>query len=177
MSHMPGFRPFKMSAETNTRPFAEDVAYYLTQAPRQLPSRYLYDELGSSLFEPICPLPWYSLTRREQHLLPAHGETIFERLAGLSTVVELGPGSGEKLVTLMADHSGRDVTVHLVDVSAAALEKATRAVTSCCALPIVEHQTTYQAGLAEVRPSVTTGKTLVLFLGSNIGNFDPPGVD
>ena len=84
------------------RAFAEDVAYYLAQTPRQLPSRYLYDELGSSLFEAICRLPWYRITRTEQqpaedargrHLRPA---------APISTVVELGPGSGEKLVTLMA---------------------------------------------------------------------------
>ena len=53
-----------MSAETNTRAFAEDVAYYLTLTPRQLPSQYLYDELGSSLFESICRLPWYPITRR-----------------------------------------------------------------------------------------------------------------
>src|SRR5262245_39256860 len=163
--------------EAHTRAFAEDVAYYLTQTPRQLPSRYLYDELGSSLFEAICRLPWYSITRTEQHLLRARRQVIFERLAGLSTVVELGPGSGEKLVTLLADHLEREVTVHLVDVSAAALDKAARAVTACCALPIVEHQTTYEAGPAGVRPSVTAGKTLVVFLGSNIGNFDPPGVD
>jgi len=125
--------------EAHTRAFAEDVAYYLRQAPRQLPSRYLYDELGSSLFEAICRLPWYSITRTEQHLLRAHRQAIFERLNGLSTVVELGPGSGEKLVTLLADHAEREVTVHLVDVSAAALDKATRAVTTCCALPIIEH--------------------------------------
>jgi dimethylhistidine N-methyltransferase len=163
--------------ETNLRAFAEDVAYYLTQTPRQLPSRYLYDELGSSLFEAICRLPWYPITRTEQRLLHRHREVIFNRLGLVSTVVDLGAGSGEKLLTLLADHSDRDVTVHLVDISAAALDKATSAVTASTALPIVMHQTTYEAGLLEVSSDPSNGKTLVVFLGSNIGNFDPPGTD
>src|SRR4029453_16055298 len=117
MSLMPGFRPFKMSAETNTRPFAEDVAYYLRQAPRQLPSRYLYDELGSTLFEAICRLPWYRITRTEQQLLSSHSRQILDRLAPLATLIELGPGAGEKLVTLVAGHPCAGLTVHLVDVS------------------------------------------------------------
>jgi L-histidine Nalpha-methyltransferase len=164
-------------SETTVRPFADDVAYYLTQTPRQLPSRYLYDELGSSLFEAICRLPWYPITRTEQRLLGLHRQAIFNRLGVVSTIVDLGPGSGEKLLTLMADHSDREVTIHLVDISAAALDKATSAVAASTALPIVTHQTTYEAGLLEVRPDSSSGKTLVVFLGSNIGNFDPPGTD
>ena len=106
--------------------FAEDVANALTQNPRQLPCRYLYDELGSSLFEAICRLPWYRVTRTEQSLLRTHAGAIFSRLPPISTVVELGPGSGEKLETLMAACPRRDVTVHLVDVSPAALASAAR---------------------------------------------------
>src|SRR5262245_55759004 len=163
--------------ERNIRAFADDVAYYLTLTPRQLPSKYLYDELGSSLFDAICRLPWYPITRAEQHLLQTNRRAIFELLSPVSTVVELGPGNGDKLVTLMADRSERDVTTHLVDVSAAALETATRTLAASCALPIVTHQATYEVGLSEVRPKSSNGKTLVVFLGSNIGNFDPPGVD
>jgi L-histidine N-alpha-methyltransferase len=166
---------FKTSSDT--RAFAEDVAYYLTQAPRQLPSRYLYDELGSSLFEAICRLPWYPITRAEQSLLEAHCKTIFSRLSLVSTVVELGPGDGEKLVTLLGGQEERDVTIHLVDVSAAALEQAAAAVSSQYASPIVLHRATYEQGLSEVRPDSSGGRMLVLFLGSNIGNFDPPGAD
>ena len=57
--------------------FASDVAYYLTLQPRQLPSRYLYDPLGSALFEAICRLPWYGLTRAETRLLTAHGPDVW----------------------------------------------------------------------------------------------------
>jgi L-histidine Nalpha-methyltransferase len=163
--------------DATTRAFAEDVAYYLTLSPRQLPSRYLYDELGSSLFEAICRLPWYAITRTEQRLLRAHRQTIFDQLGPVSTIVDLGPGSGEKLLTLIAEHSERDLTIHLVDVSSAALDKATLGVAGSSSLPIVVHQATYEVGLLEVRPAVATGKTLVVFLGSNIGNFDPPGAD
>jgi L-histidine Nalpha-methyltransferase len=163
--------------EASTRAFAEDVAYYLTLAPRQLPSQYLYDELGSALFEAICRLPWYAITRTEQQLLLANRRAIFDRLSSLSTVVELGPGSGDKLVTLLAERSEQELTVHLVDISAEALDKATRAVAACCALPIVVHQATYEAGLSEIRFGGSPGRTLVMFLGSNIGNFDPPGAD
>src|SRR5262245_15899970 len=136
--------------DTNIRAFADDVAYYLTMTPRQLPSQYLYDELGSSLFEAICRLPWYPITRAEQHLLQTHRRDIFDRLSRLSTVVELGPGNGDKLVTLLAEPAKRDLTIHLVDISAAALEKATRAVESRHALAIAAHQATYEAGLSEI---------------------------
>jgi dimethylhistidine N-methyltransferase len=155
--------------------FAADVAYALTQAPRQLPSRYLYDELGSALFEAICRLPWYRVARTEQSLLKARADDIFSRLPPISTVVELGPGSGEKLVTLMAAAPGRDVTIHLVDVSRAALDTAVTALAAQSTLPVVAHQATYEEGLSAIgRPG---GQTLVVFLGSNIGNFDPPATD
>ncbi|HUD72271.1 MAG TPA: L-histidine N(alpha)-methyltransferase, partial [Dongiaceae bacterium] len=49
--------------------FAADVRHFLTEQPRQLPSRYLYDAVGSALFEVICVLPWYPLTRAEMRLL------------------------------------------------------------------------------------------------------------
>ena len=45
--------------------FAADVAFYLQQTPRQLPSRYFYDGLGSALFDAICRLPWYWVARAE----------------------------------------------------------------------------------------------------------------
>ena len=75
--------------------FAADVRYYLSLTPPQLPSRYLYDDIGSALFETICLLPWYTITRAEMRLLAAHGADIFRRLPSLGTIVELGPGSGE----------------------------------------------------------------------------------
>jgi hypothetical protein len=139
-------RPSAASGPTEAgTTFADDVAYYLAQTPRQLPSRYLYDELGSSLFEAICRLPWYHITRTEQRLLRAHADEIFGRLRSVASVVELGPGSGEKLATLMAARPEHAVTVHLVDVSSAALCKAAAALTASPSLSIVEVKETIPA--------------------------------
>lgn len=158
--------------------FAADVRYYLAQSPRQLPSRYLYDALGSALFEAICRLPWYEITRAESRLLVGHAGEIFRRVESLSTIVELGPGSGEKLRTLL-QHAGWNrspLDVHLVDVSATALQASVQTLGTVEHVRVIGHAASYESGLAEAAQQ-TTGldRTLVLFLGSNIGNFDPPG--
>ena len=130
------------------------------------------------MFEAICRLPWYRITRAEQHLLTVHARDIIARAGPLSTLVELGPGSGEKLATLVSAHPSRALTVHLVDVSLSALEAATRALDAHAEVTVEPHQSTYEDGLSEVaRCRRTDGRTLALFLGSNIGNFDPPGAD
>ena len=160
--------------------FAADVQYYLTQDPRQLPSRYLYDALGSALFDAICRLPWYGITRAERRLLERHGGEVFRRVPKVSTIVELGSGSGEKLRVLIdaADREARINTVHLVDVSASALESSARALASLEQIEVRTHQATYEAGLGEVaQQRQSADGMLALFLGSNIGNFDPPGAD
>ena len=166
--------------ELSTAQFAADVHYYLVQSPRQLPSRYFYDDLGSALFEAICRLPWYGITRAESRLLAAHGRDVFQSLKGLSTIVELGSGSGDKLRALIetAGPRRRLLNVHLVDVSPSALELSSRTLASLDDLRIVTHQTTYEAGLGDAaREPGGAARTLVLFLGSNIGNFDPPGAE
>lgn len=157
--------------------FAADVRYYLTQNPRQLPSRYLYDALGSALFEAICQLPWYGITRAESRLLVAHAAEMFRRLASLSTIVELGPGSGEKLRALLngAGSERAPIDVHLVDVSPNALDASMQALGSLEHVRVFAHAASYESGLERaVRQADARGRTLVLFLGSNIGNFDPP---
>src|SRR6187399_1300332 len=153
---------------------AQEIARSLTRTPRQLPSHYLYDRLGSSLFEAICRLPWYRIAKVEQRLLDNHSERIFEELGPVTSVVELGPGSGEKLATLISARTVRNVRVHLVDVSAEALEQASRTLGALPDLSILTHQATYEAGLASIgRHDAVAGKSLIVFLGSNIGNFDP----
>src|SRR5207249_6404166 len=93
------------TAEGSRSRFANDVRDFLTQHPRQLPSRYLYDDLGSALFEAICRLPWYPLTRAELRLLEAHAREVLD--AGITTVIELGSGSGDKLSALIAAAGSR----------------------------------------------------------------------
>jgi L-histidine Nalpha-methyltransferase len=168
-------------ADPSDAQFATDVQYYLMQQPRQLPSRYFYDALGSALFEAICRLPWYRITRVETRLLVAHGREIFDTLGhGLDTVVELGGGSGQKLMTLVeaGRRTASRLELRLIDVSAIALASAARALSVLDAVHVVTYEASYEAGLAQVRAArAGSGRTLTLFLGSNIGNFDPPGAD
>ena len=63
---------------------------------KELPSKYLYDDIGSALFEVITKLPEYGLTRAEERILLRHSEAIAERLTSHGMVVELGSGSGTK---------------------------------------------------------------------------------
>jgi L-histidine Nalpha-methyltransferase len=156
--------------------FAEDVRRHLALTPRQLPSRYLYDALGSALFEAICELPWYGVARAEARLLTAHRRDVFARLPRLTTIVELGPGDGRKLRTLLEGERRTDaVTAHLVDVSAAALAAASQTLSDLDSLTVITHEAAFETGLDELRRvQPKAGRALALFLGSNIGNFDPP---
>jgi len=154
--------------------FAADVRAGLATRPWQIPSRYLYDDLGSALFEAICRLPWYPITRAEERLLAVHGRELVGCVRP-ATIVELGSGSGEKLKLLLSrsDLDLSDVDIHLVDLSAAALELSAQALTSLGAARIVGHEASYEEGLSAASRGFRPGPVLVLFLGSNIGNFDP----
>lgn len=164
------------SAHVDVGAFASEVRHYLRQTPRQLPSRYLYDALGSALFDAICRLPWYPVTRAEIRLITAHGREIL-RLAGDPHVIgELGSGSGEKLALLLASAPATR-TVHLVDVSSAALDTASRTLGELPGTTVVPHQDQYEEGLQGIAAARTGTRdpALLLFLGSNIGNFDRDG--
>jgi dimethylhistidine N-methyltransferase len=192
-------RPFAAppAAARRADAFASDVQYYLGLEPRQLPSRYLYDALGSILFEAICELPWYGITRAEFRLLEAHGREILAHasmsggrsiVAGtpLARIVELGPGNGTKLRTLLdagetsprSGYNRRPLELHLIDVSGQALRQAEKAMASLEGIHVVRHEHTYEDGLRELAAApLPGGRSLVLFLGSNLGNFDRPGAE
>jgi L-histidine N-alpha-methyltransferase len=96
----------------------------------------------------------------------------------LSTIVELGSGSGDKLRMLIDADRTRvtPLNVHLVDVSRGALEQSLRTLEAVEGINVVAHESAYETGLRDAaRGPHPEGATLVLFLGSNIGNFDPPG--
>ena len=162
--------------------FATDVVRDLQREPKQLQARYLYDPLGSSLFDAICRLPWYRITRAEATLLRRHARDVADRLSRRQrdvSLVELGCGNGEKLELLIAAMP-RDVRadVHLIDISAAALDATKARVSRFAQANVSAHQGTYEQGLASVRPVIQHRPgTLAVFLGSNIGNFDPRAAD
>lgn len=165
----------RMPLDAEVAAFARDIRESLTASPRRLPSRYLYDTLGSALFEAICALPWYRLTRAETAVLERHGADILAACPHLRSVVELGPGNGAKLACLLGarDAQAMPLDVHLIDVSASALEAADARLSVMPGLNVLRHEASYEAGLGEVNSA--PGPKLVLMLGSNIGNFDRPG--
>lgn len=152
-----------------------EVAEHLNRTPRQLPTHALYDALGSALFEAICCLPWYRVTRTEQALLARHAPEILERCGDVTTVAELGPGSGEKLLTLLTSWRVPSVGVTLIDVSADALMQSERTLAGRAGIQVERVQDTYEGGLSRLRLRDSAGVPLVVFLGSNIGNFDAAG--
>ena len=158
--------------------FAADVERDLALAPKQLQSKYLYDALGSSLFEAICRLPWYRITRSETDLLARHAASVVAALGdGEGTIVELGCGSGEKIVLLAEalERRGASAHVHLIDISSQALEQSEQRLNRLRHVSVVGHWSTYEEGLRTAVAARHPDSTiLVLLLGSNIGNFDPP---
>lgn len=157
--------------------FAADVRRDLALDPKQLQSKYLYDALGSSLFEAICRLPWYRITRSESRLLECHAAAVATALGDDGTIVELGCGSGEKLVLLAEalQARGQSARVHLIDISSQALEQTEQRLGRLRHFSVVGHQSTYQEGLRHAAAQREGGgPMLVLLLGSNLGNFDRP---
>jgi L-histidine Nalpha-methyltransferase len=161
-----------MTAPVLQSTIAAEVRDHLQRTPRQLPTWLLYDSLGSALFDAICELPWYGITRAEMQLLAAHRREIFGNLPDVSQIVELGPGDGRKLLTL-AEGTTQPLIAHLVDVSAGALDRAAHTLSSAAHVVVSGHQASFEDGLDDIARLRADGRTLVLLLGSNIGNFEP----
>ena len=166
------------SIATNaTYEFAADVRAGLTRiGQKELPSKYFYDDVGSSLFEVISHLPEYGLTRADERLLRRHGDEIVDRLAGPVAVAELGSGSGKKTRWVLEALCRRQRTFYYpVEISRSALAMCERELSDIDRVSIVGFEREYLDGLLEVAASRLSGQHLfVLFLGSTIGNFDRP---
>jgi L-histidine N-alpha-methyltransferase len=171
------FAPEIAVASTGT--FADDVRRGLTASPKTLPARWLYDALGSTLFEAICLLPSYPITRAETAMLDGTAADIAHAMPGVTDVIELGPGSGSKLARLLPplSRSTSPMAAHLVDVSPDALDAAERTLSRLAHVRVVRHHAAFEAGLAQATSAPRRGRRLVAFLGSNIGNFDPGPAD
>src|SRR5258707_2718502 len=158
-----------------TYEFAADVRAGLTRTgQKELPSKYLYDNVGSALFEVISYLPEYGLTRADERLLRRHAAEIVDRVAGPVAVAELGSGSGKKTRWLLEALCRRQRTSYYpVEISRAALAMCERELRAIDRISIVGFEREYLDGLLEVAAYRKSGQhLLVLFLGSTIGNFD-----
>jgi dimethylhistidine N-methyltransferase len=154
--------------------FLRDVRAGLCRTgQKSLPPKYLYDELGSMLFDAITRLPEYAVYRGERRLLEAHADDIANACpAGL--VVELGSGSSEKTrFVLEALLDGRRIVYRPIEISPTALEAASRALADLKGLSVRGVARDYLGGLDEVMARREPGvPALVMFLGSSLGNFD-----
>src|SRR5580698_2905277 len=157
--------------------FAADVRDGLTRpGQKELPSKYLYDDVGSALFEVISHLPEYGLTRADERLLQRHAGEIVDRLDAPVAVAELGSGSGKKTRWILEAFSRRGPTSYYpVEISRSALAMCERELSDIDSISIVGFEREYLDGLLEVAAYRRPGQhLLVLFLGSTIGNFDRP---
>ena len=158
--------------------FAEDVRRGLTSSPKRLFPKYFYDELGSQLFEAICLLPEYYLTRAEAEIFAAHSEEIVEAAARgrRVTLCELGSGSATKTRLIIEALLARqpELLYVPVDISTAALEASAHALLEAYPpLRVAAYAGEYDAALPRLAENFEEGsRALVLFLGSNVGNFD-----
>jgi L-histidine Nalpha-methyltransferase len=156
---------------------ASDVRAGLTGlGQKELPSKYLYDDVGSALFEVISFLPQYGLTRADERLLRRHAGDIVERLATPVAVAELGSGSGKKTRWILEAFCRRQRTSYYpIEISHSALVMCERELGDIDSISILGLEREYLDGLLEVAAHRRHGQhLLVLFLGSTIGNFDRP---
>ena len=141
---------------------------------KELPSKYLYDEIGSALFEVVCLLPEYGLTRADERLLHRHAADIVSRLKPQVLVAELGSGSGKKtrwLLEALAKH--QRTTYCPIEISPTALARCESELGQIDCVSIVGFERPYLDGLlAAAARRNENDHLLVLFLGSTIGNFD-----
>jgi L-histidine Nalpha-methyltransferase len=171
-------------SQSNPDRFADDVRLGLTREPKSLSPKYFYDALGSQLFEAICLLPEYYLTRAETEIFRSHAAEIIAQMYLPSApfvpsapvgIVELGSGSSVKtrlLIEAILAHQDR-LHYRPIDISATILEQsASKLLGDYPNLHIAAHVSDYTQGLSSIVRR-DGERILVLFLGSNIGNYMP----
>ena len=154
--------------ETETAEFAEAVLKGLSARPRTIPSRFLYDAVGSALFEDITQLKEYYPTRTETALLGTYGEEIAELSGAVDVLVEFGSGSSRKTRLLIEALDGLHTYIP-IDVSESFLAQAAKRLEAehdgLAVKPVVGDFTRTRTLNCEPK-----GQTLGFFSGSTIGN-------
>ena len=158
-------------------PVAVEVLNGLTERPKTLSPWLFYDQKGSQLFEEITELPEYYVTRTERQILAEHAEEIVTAAAGGRdlSMIELGAGTATKTGLLLNAAVGLQgsVTYRPIDVSETALEEArTRLEAELPEVTVEPIVADYTEGMRQNGAS-HTGRKLVLYIGSSIGNFSP----
>ncbi|MEH2326143.1 MAG: L-histidine N(alpha)-methyltransferase [Nostoc sp.] len=155
-----------------------DVVKGLTQTSKSLPPCYFYDDRGSELFEQICDLPEYYLTRTEKTILQQYAGEI-AKITGACELVELGSGSSTKTRILLDAYQQLDYPLHYlpIDVSAGILESsAKQLLRDYSLLQVYALAGTYELALAKLLPTQLRSR-MICFIGSSLGNLTPNECD
>ena len=146
----------------------------LTSVPKSLPPKYFYDATGSALFDRITELPEYYLTRAEDAILAARAPELMREIAPRD-IVELGAGYATKSRRLLDARAGARARLRYVpvDMDAKTMAMAAhRLLRDYAGLDVHGVVGDFERHLVHVPPA--EGRRLVIFLGSTIGNLDPP---
>jgi L-histidine Nalpha-methyltransferase len=156
-----------------------DVVKGLTQTPKTLPPRYFYDDRGSELFEQICELPEYYVTRTETAILQECAGEIAKITGSSCEVIELGSGSSTKTRILLDAYKrlGDPLRYIPIDVSAGILESSARQLLAeYPKLQVLALAGTYELALAQLELTQLSTR-MICFIGSTLGNLNPQECD
>ena len=161
--------------ESLDQAFASDVLVGLSQRPKSLSSRYFYDQRGCRLFQKIMDLPEYYLTACEFEILRSQTDALFALIEGESfNLVELGAGDGRKTSVLLEHFLRKNFTFQYIpiDISEASMQGLTdllnKKFPELTSTGLVAE---YFDGIKWLN-HMNSQRNMVLFLGSNLGNFD-----
>jgi dimethylhistidine N-methyltransferase len=153
--------------------FLAEVLIGLRKPQKELPSKYFYDERGSQLFERICELEEYYITRTEASIMQAHIKEIAELVGPRVLLIEHGCGNCEKVRFLM-DHLHDPVAFIPIDISQEQLLQVARELDSVYPrLQVLPVCADYTSSFELPVPKQASKRTVVYFPGSTISNFDP----
>jgi len=163
-----------LDLQPSTAEFLSDVVAGLGTSPKQLPSKYLYDERGSRLFDDICLLDEYYLTRSEDQIIKQYAQEMADQIGPGVMLVEYGSGSSTKTRALLGKLA-KPVAYVPVDISREHLSRTasrlSRAFPAIEVLPVCADFTQPFVLPNSAQPKTHTA---VFFPGSTIGNFERP---
>lgn len=173
MSGAPG-RVTVLDLEPVNADFLAEVLSGLSSSPRTLPCKFFYDERGADLFQKICELPEYYITRTETELLRRYAPEIAESIGPNAAVIGFGTGAGIK-TRLLLEHLQNPIAYIPVDISKQRLiDSAVELSRAMPALEILPVCADYLQELQFPKPLRRPDHVAVFFPGSTIGNLEPP---
>ncbi|AQR61421.1 L-histidine N(alpha)-methyltransferase [Brevundimonas sp. LM2] len=163
---------FDADPQAADRAFEASVVQGLSQAPRRIPSKWLYDDVGAALFEGIVASDGYYVARAERAILDACGPRLGETLGSDVTLVELGSGASVKVRSLLDTIPGLKRYVPL-EISEAQLVEAAEAIRADYpAIEVLPLVADYTQDVV-LPDGVGDGPTVGLFLGTTLCNLHP----